>query len=125
MNRSRVFCAGEIATSYALQYPEGHEDKVSILRVGQLLYAYKSISGNGIGIAVLAPDEGTDYRWNEKIPNWAADDIQRAIEQAQNKAGKYYIPIDVTQQLSAPNLSNIQGLRGKIAAGKILNLEKA
>jgi len=80
---------------------QGYEQRVQLLRLGQIFFAYKSLSSGQTAIAATASGEEKGYRWNENIPDWAQEKITHAIDGALSKGGIYFLPIDVTQQLTA------------------------
>jgi len=63
---------------------QGYQQKVRLLRVGQILFAYKSPSGQ---VAIAASTSGGEqgFRWNEKIPQWAKNKISSVIDRPMSK----------------------------------------
>ncbi len=80
---------------------DGVEEEVDILRVGQVLFAYRESGSQRVGLAVSAPDGETGYRWSEELPDWARGQIRQAIERGGPDGAVYSLPIDVTQQMEA------------------------
>jgi len=97
--------------------PHGYEQQVQLLRVGQILFAYRSLSSGRIAIAEAASGDEKGFRWNEDIPQWAQQKIGLALDGAMSKGGVYSLPIDVTQQLTYDKGNRECGFWGKMVAG--------
>jgi biopolymer transport protein ExbB len=95
---------------------QGYERQVQLLRLGQILFAYRSPSEQ-IAIAASTSGDEKGFRWNEDIPQWARRKISFAIDNAMSKGGICYLPIDVTQQLAVEQRYYKHGFWGKLAAG--------
>lgn len=100
-----------------IRNPKGYQEDSEVLRVGQILFAYKSLSSGKVGLAVAAPDDSVGFRWTEKLPAWARRSINKAIDGAKQKNGIYILSIDVTQQLAVQRYSGSNGLWERIASG--------
>ena len=96
---------------------QGYEQQVQLLRLGQIFFAYKSLSSKQTAIAATASGDEKGYRWNEDIPQWAQEKISLAIDGALSKGGVYFLPIDVTQQLTAEKSYYKLGFWKRMAAG--------
>jgi biopolymer transport protein ExbB len=95
---------------------QGYERQVQLLRLGQILFAYRSPSEQ-IAIAASTSGDEKGFRWNEDIPQWARRKISFAIDNAMSKGGICSLPIDVTQQLAVEQRYYKHGFWGKLAAG--------
>ena len=95
---------------------QGYQKQVRLLRLGQILFAYKTPSGQ---VAIAASTSGGEqgFRWNENIPQWAKNNISSVIDRPMSKRDVYYLPIDVTQQLAADQNYGKSDLWKKLAAG--------
>lgn len=96
---------------------EGYQEEVEVLRIGQIFFAYKSLSSDNVGLAVSAPDDGAGFRWTKRLPAWAGKSISKAIDKAKQKSGIYFLPIDVTQQLASQRYSGSDGLWERMVSG--------
>ncbi|MDD5135489.1 MAG: MotA/TolQ/ExbB proton channel family protein, partial [Phycisphaerae bacterium] len=94
---------------------QGYEKQVQLLRIGQVLFAYRSPSGQ-IAIAASASGDEKGFRWNEDIPKWARKEIRFAIKKAVSKSRVYFLPVDVTQQLTTEH-NYKSGFWTKLATG--------
>lgn len=94
---------------------QGYEKQVQLFRFGQLLYAYKSSSGQIAAASTSGDEKG--FRWNESIPRWAKENISSIIDNKTPNASEYSLPIDVTQQIAIEQDYAKSGLLGKITAG--------
>jgi biopolymer transport protein ExbB len=97
--------------------PRGYQQQVRLLRIGQILFAYKGLSSGRTAIAEAASGDTEGFRWNEDIPQWARRKIGLAIDGANPKGGVYSLPIDVTQQMTYDKGNHGSGFWKKMAAG--------
>lgn len=95
---------------------DGYERQVQLLRIGQILFAYRSPSKH-TAIAASASGNEKGFRWNKDIPKWARKKILFAIKKAPFEKDVYFLPIDVTQQLAADQRHYKSGFWTKLAAG--------
>ena len=95
---------------------KGYTKDVRLLRLGQILYAYRSQSGE-VAVAANAPSEGRGYRWNSDIPAGASESIKEVIGEKKISPGRYTLPIDVTQHIAVEEGYLRDSLTGRLAAG--------
>jgi biopolymer transport protein ExbB len=94
---------------------QGYEQQVKLFRLGQILYAFKSSSGQIAAASTSGDEKG--FRWNENIPRWAKENISSVIDNKTSTEGEYSLPIDVTQQIAIEQDYTKNGLSDKITAG--------
>jgi len=108
-----------------IRNPQGYEQEVQILRIGQIFFAYKDLSSKKTAIAATASGDEKGYRWNEDITQETQEKIGLAIDGALAKDGIYLLPIDVTQQLSAEKSYYKYGFWKRMAAGGLVMIPLA
>ncbi len=99
---------------------DGYEEAVEILRLGQILFAYRSQNSSRVAFAVAGPEGEKSYRWNENLPKWARDNIIEAINKAQSGGGVCYLPVDVTQKLASQRHYGQEAFLETLSAGGLV-----
>jgi len=106
--------------SQTIRDGQGDPQEAEILRVGHILYAYKSAASRRTGVAVSGPEGEKGYRWNENLPEWATSGIAAAIESNAEDVGMYRLPIDVTQGLAAQRQYGSQAFWKTLSSGGVV-----
>ncbi len=97
---------GEASTTATFTHPihnaEGVEEDARVLRAGMLLYAYQGMKSGKVGEVAAAPSGQGGYRWTESLPDWARQDLLRALEELSGPTPPpvLHLPLDVTQRLA-------------------------
>jgi biopolymer transport protein ExbB len=116
---SSLLCESRTSSIFRrnIRNAQGYEQQVQLLRVGQIFFAYRSLSSGQTAIASATSLDEKGFRWNEDIPKWARQKIDLVIDSVSSKSGVYFLPIDVSQQLSS-DISHCKcGFWNKLVAG--------
>jgi len=103
-----------IATIYTA---DGQQEKVTLLSVGAVRFAYVTDNGQRVGVALASPSNTSGYRWSEAIGAGAADRIRSAIDALEAGADVVTIPMDPTGRVQPETLAREQSLEDRARAG--------
>jgi biopolymer transport protein ExbB len=96
----------------------GDREEVKLLAVGHVRFAYETVSGSRIGIALSSEQEATGYRWTEDLSSETQDAIRSAIAAASSgNGGLVDVPVDPTGKLRPEGMNVEQSLWDWFAAG--------
>ena len=99
----------------------GLQEEVKLLSAGNVAFAYETLEGNRVGLALSSPADASGYRWTEKL----ADSVSRAVRQALRNVdggatGVISVPMDVTRRLRLDALLPEEGLAERLGAGGVV-----
>jgi biopolymer transport protein ExbB len=101
--RSLLVEASTTATfTHPIRNADGVEEEARVLRAGMIFHAYQGKQSGRVGEVAAAPSGQGGYRWTESLPDWAKQDLLRALEEASGSASPplLHLPLDVTQRLA-------------------------
>jgi biopolymer transport protein ExbB len=100
--------------------PAGVRRPARLLRVGLNLFAYHTAEASQTAIAISDPYQEGGFRWYEDLSPGMRRAVVSAIDQGQDHAAIYPLPIDVTGTMTAAtNLSN-KTLIARIRSGGVV-----
>ena len=103
----------------------GKPQRATLLRFGRNLFAYHIPATSQTAIAVSAPYEQTGFRWQEKLP----EDTRRAVIAALDRDGRpdglFWLPIDVTGQMTAATGLSKRKLADRLRSGGVVMIPLA
>ncbi len=101
-----------------LRTADGLLEEVKLLSVGHVAFAYETLDGGRVGLALSSPADASGYRWTEKLEGPVAREVQQAIAQVEaGGSGLASIPMDVTGGLRADALLHNETLAEQLGAG--------
>jgi biopolymer transport protein ExbB len=100
--------------------PQGRQQNVRMLRVGQNLYAYNINGTSRTALAISDPYQQGGFRWYEDISDDMRQAIVGAINQATDRRGIYNLPVDVTGTMTAATDLSSKSLEGRFRSGGIV-----
>jgi biopolymer transport protein ExbB len=98
---------------------EGEAEEVQLLSVGAVSFAYHSLDGARIGLALGSPAEASGYRWVEQLTPELRTQMQASFAGlATGKAGQVVgIPLDVSRRLRVDALLDKKDLIEQLKTG--------
>jgi len=105
--------------------PQGREQRASVLRVGQNLFAYHAPSASATAIALSAPYEEKGFRWYERLPERMEQAVVAAVERASAPKDLYWLPVDVTGGMAATTTLSSQSPWDRLRSGGVVMIPLA
>ncbi|MFA9480142.1 MotA/TolQ/ExbB proton channel family protein [Phycisphaerales bacterium AB-hyl4] len=121
--------AGQVrVTRTEVHTADGSREAVELLSVGRVAYAYRTVDGGRLGMAVASPAEATGYRWVESIHRNRKRQLAAVFDDAAagGSAGAavagavHRLPMDVTGQVRAETALQETGLQATVLAGGLV-----
>ncbi|HEV3027790.1 MAG TPA: MotA/TolQ/ExbB proton channel family protein, partial [Planctomycetota bacterium] len=117
---------GEASSTATFTHPihnaDGVGEEARVLRAGMIFHAYQGKQSGRVGEVAAAPAGQGGYRWTESLPDWARQDLLRALEGAADSSGKpvLQLPVDVTQRLAPERREAARSLFEILRAGGLV-----
>jgi biopolymer transport protein ExbB len=97
---------------------DGLLEEVKLLSVGHVAFAYQTIDGKRIGLALSSPADASGYRWTEKLAKPVIRGVREAIQKVESgEHGFADVPMDVTERLHVDAFHNSESLMERLASG--------
>jgi len=107
-----------LVQSCEIRTAQGRLEKVLLLNVGHIAFAYQTDIDKRIGFAVSSPADASGYRWSEDLSRQLQDQFHTVIQDLQTgDKSLLSIPVDISQQLHLANSSAQEGLIGLLRSG--------
>src|SRR5579862_3580557 len=114
---------GEASTTSTFVHPihnaDGVGEEARVLRAGMIFHAYQGKTSGRIGEVAAAPSGQGGYRWTESLPDWARQDLLRALAEPSGSilSSVLHLPLDVTQRLAPERREAARSLYDILRAG--------
>jgi biopolymer transport protein ExbB len=114
---------GEASSTATFAHPihnaDGIGEEARVLRAGMIFHAYLGKQSGRVGEVAAAPSGQGGYRWTESLPDWARQDLLRALEEASGSTASpvLHLPLDVTQRLAPERREAARSLYEILRAG--------
>ena len=96
----------------------GEREKVKLLALGSVRYAYQTAAGDRIGLALASPRDANGYRWAEELPAELQHHIRDMILAVEaGTPGLATMPLDPSGRIQPENLNQQQSFRETLEAG--------
>ena len=100
---------------------DGQREQVKLLSVGHVRFAYQTVEGGRIGLALASPREATGYRWSENLAPEDQQQMREAMASVEaNATGLIGIPFDPTGRIGPDMLGRQQGLIERFKSGGLV-----
>lgn len=97
---------------------DGKREDVKLLSVGHARFAYETVDGGRIGIALSSPQDATGFRWSELLDPTSQQLARDAIAAVEaGREGVICVPLDATGRLQPTSLIKEDGLADQFRAG--------
>lgn len=95
----------------------GVEEEVELLSIGSVAFAYKSLDGTRMGLALGSPEEASGYRWVEQLTPELRSQFDAVFSGLKNPSGPLAIPLDVSRRLRINALLDKKDVVSQLEAG--------
>ncbi|MDF1661901.1 MAG: MotA/TolQ/ExbB proton channel family protein [Planctomycetota bacterium] len=95
----------------------GVEEEVELLSIGSVSFAYKSLDGSRMGLALGSPEEASGYRWVEQLTPELRSQFNAVFAKLKNPQGPIAIPLDVSRRLRINALLDKKDIVSQLEAG--------
>lgn len=105
----------------------GERQQVKLLSLGHVRFAYESVAGGTVGLALSSPRDATGYRWSEELSGETRNLIRQAIKSVESNdaTALVAIPVDPTGRIQPDTLSGDRGFFVRLSAGGLVMIPLA
>lgn len=100
---------------------DGRQETVKLLSLGHVRFAYETVDGSRIGLALAAPNEASGYRWSENLGADIEGRIRDAIQAVESQgAALIAVPIDPTGRVQPDMVNSEPGFFERLRSGGLV-----
>jgi biopolymer transport protein ExbB len=123
VDNSHAAATGVRVTTASIFTAAGDREEVKLLSIGHARFAYETVAGNRVGLALSSAEDAAGYRWTENPPSDAQAGIRDAIAACQTSPGELIsIPFDPTGRLRLEEVNKTQSVYEWFVAGGMVTI---